>query len=151
MTRLLDLGVPSYLLRSTLLGVLAQRLVRKLCKHCKKPVPTDPAQWQELVNGQRIEQPKQVYEAVGCLECRETGYLGRIGIYEMLVLTQGVKDAIRDDADPVQLREASIRAGMMPLRIAGSQKVWTGVTTVAEVMRTTPPPPPRDAEPPNSP
>ncbi|AXQ28808.1 type II/IV secretion system protein [Solimonas sp. K1W22B-7] len=137
-TRLLDLGVPSYLIRSTLLGVVAQRLLRKLCKHCKKPVPTDPAAWQALVGGQAIDQPRQVHEATGCLECRETGYLGRTGIYEMLTLTPEVKEMIRDDADPVLLREAALRSGMMPLRIAGSQKVWTGVTSIDEVLRTTP-------------
>ncbi|PPE75389.1 type II secretion system protein E [Solimonas fluminis] len=145
-TRLLDLGVPAYLIRSTLLGVVAQRLLRKLCKHCKKPVEPDPGAWQELVGGTHIEPPKHVHHAVGCLECRETGYLGRTGIYEMLSMTPALKEAIRDDADPVHLRDAALRSGMMPLRIAGSQKVWTGLTTVEEVIRTTPPAPPRHPE-----
>jgi general secretion pathway protein E len=139
-TRLLDLGVPSYLIRSTLIGVVAQRLLRKLCPHCKKPVEPDTARWNELACGLPIEPPKQVYEPVGCLECRETGYLGRNGIYEIMSLTPAVKELIRNDTDLARLRETAMKAGMTPLRIAGSQKVWIGSTAMDEVFATTPDP-----------
>ncbi|HSW14886.1 MAG TPA: GspE/PulE family protein [Solimonas sp.] len=139
-TRLLDLGVPAYLIRSTLLGVVAQRLLRKLCRHCKKPVEPDAAQWRELVGGQAIEAPRKVHEPVGCLECRETGYLGRTGIYEIMSMTPAVKELIREETDLTPLREAATRDGMTPLRVAGSQKVWTGLTSIDEVFKSTPPP-----------
>jgi len=139
-TRLLDLGVPAYLLRSTVLGVVAQRLLRKLCVHCKKAVEPDRALWQELVAGQPIEVPRRVHEPVGCLECRETGYLGRTGIYEMMLMSAAVKTLIRDDTDLGLLRQTAIREGMTPLRIAGSQKVWTGLSSMAEVLQSTPSP-----------
>jgi len=140
-TRLLDLGVPAYLLRSTLIGIVAQRLLRKLCRHCKKPVEPDAAVWNELIAGQPIEKPPRVHEPVGCLECRETGYLGRTGIYEIMTLSPAVKDLIREETDLTPLRAAAIRDGMTPLRIAGSQKVWTGLTSMDEVFKSTPPPP----------
>jgi len=139
-TRLLDLGVPAYLLRSTLIGIVAQRLLRKLCRHCKKPVEPDAAVWNELIAGQPIEKPPRVHEPVGCLECRETGYLGRTGIYEIMTLSPAVKDLIREETDLTPLRAAAIRDGMTPLRIAGSQKVWTGLTSMDEVFKSTPPP-----------
>ncbi|MEQ1439696.1 ATPase, T2SS/T4P/T4SS family [Fontimonas sp. SYSU GA230001] len=139
-TRLLDLGVPPYLLKATLLGVVAQRLVRTLCPHCKTPRPVDPGAWKELTAGWTLTAPPQLFAANGCLECRETGFLGRIGIYEMMVLSPALKALIRSDADPARLRETAIREGMLPLRIAGAQKVALGVTTFDEVLKVAPPP-----------
>jgi general secretion pathway protein E len=117
--RLLDLGVPPYLIKATVIGVVAQRLVRTLCKHCKQPVALDPQRWKELLRGWPLEAPEQVYEPHGCLECRETGFLGRAGIYEILRLRPPVRALIDDKADLAALREAAIKDGMLPLRIAG--------------------------------
>jgi general secretion pathway protein E len=138
LTRLADLGVAPYLMRATLLGVAAQRLVRKLCPHCRQPVEMDRRRWNELVAGWPIKAPETVYEAVGCLECRDTGYWGRIGIYELMPMARGVKDALVDGADYRKLREAALKAGMVPLRAAGAEKVAAGVTSVDEVLKATP-------------
>ncbi len=139
-TRLLDLGVPAYLIKGTLLGVVAQRLVRTLCPHCKQPHPMDPALWKELTGGWSVAPPRQVFAAVGCLECRETGFLGRCGIYEIMAATAPVKALVHADTDIARLRETAIRDGMLPLRLCGAQKVADGLTTPAEVLRVAPPP-----------
>jgi general secretion pathway protein E len=137
-TRLLDLGVPHYLLKATVLGVVAQRLVRTLCPHCKQPVEPQPAAWQELTGAWKLPLPPRIYEASGCLECRATGYLGRSGIYEMMPLTPALKAIINDQADLAALRLAAYKDGMLPLRIAGAQKVAAGVTSVDEVLTAAP-------------
>ena len=135
-TRLLDLGAPSYLISATLLGVMAQRLVRVLCPHCKKAVPAtaeDEAMWDKLVAPWKANRPSQFHHPLGCLECRMTGYRGRIGIYEILLLSPDMKQAISDNADVAKLRDLAYREGMKPLRISGAMKVAAGVTTLAEV------------------
>lgn len=137
-SRLLELGVPYYLLRGALLGVMAQRLVRTLCSHCKTPTTLSLSEWNELVRPWNAPMPKQVYQAVGCLECRETGYRGRIGVYEILLLSEGLKELITTDTDLARLRQAALREGMHSLRLSGAQKVAQGLTTVAEVLRVTP-------------
>ncbi|MGQ0587309.1 MAG: GspE/PulE family protein [Gammaproteobacteria bacterium] len=138
LTRLIDLGVAPYLIRSTLLGVVAQRLVRRLCPHCKGTVELDPKRWRELTLGATLRPPAQVHEAVGCLECRDTGYQGRVGIYELMPMTPAVKDLLVENADYRKLREAALRGGMVPLRVAGAQKVAEGLTSLDEVLRNTP-------------
>ncbi len=138
-TRLLDLGVPSYLIRATVLGVMAQRLARTVCPHCKRMVETPPQVWNELIRPWKSNPPPQIAEPAGCLECRMTGYLGRVGIYEMLVLTPELRELIRDDTDSSKLREHAIRLGQRPLRIAGAQKVAQALTTPDEIIRNTPP------------
>ena len=138
-TRLLELGVPPYLLRATLLGVLAQRLVRRLCPHCKHPVELSAERWQELTAGWELSHPESIYEANGCLECRETGYLGRVGLYEIMPLDNGIKNQLREGIDAQELRQAAIKNGMRPLRIAGAGKIASGQTTVDEVIRAAPP------------
>ena len=138
LTRLLDLGVAPYLLRSTLLGVVAQRLVRRLCPHCRGTVDLDPKRWRELAAGSTLKPPTQVHEAVGCLECRDTGYQGRIGIYELMPMTAAVKELLVENADYRKLREAALRSGMVSLRTAGAEKVAAGVTSLDEVMKATP-------------
>jgi general secretion pathway protein E len=139
-TRLLELGVAPYLIKATLLGVLAQRLVRELCPHCKRPVAPDAGQWQELTAGWPLPIPEQICEPVGCLECRETGYLGRGGIYEILTLTPNVKSMIATDADLMALRAAAVKDGMTPLRIAGGRQIAAGHTSISEVLRASPEP-----------
>jgi general secretion pathway protein E len=138
LTRLVDLGVQPYLMRATLLGVAAQRLVRKLCPHCREEVDLNPKRWRELTGGWNIAAPKTVFEAVGCLECRDTGYFGRIALYEMMPMARAVKDLLVEGADYRKLREAAIKSGMVPLRVSGAEKVAAGVTSVEEVLKSTP-------------
>ena len=140
--RLLDLGAPAYLLTSTLLGVMAQRLVRTLCAHCKEKVPfDDPVQikiWHETVAPWKGEAPKDIYKPVGCLECRNTGYMGRIGIYEILLMTPEIKKLVTDRTDLAAVRAEAYRSGMKPLRLSGAMKVAQGVTTLEEVLKVAP-------------
>ncbi|NIB42846.1 type II/IV secretion system protein [Pseudomaricurvus alkylphenolicus] len=138
-TRLLDLGVPSYLIRSTVLGIMAQRLVRTLCPHCKKESHVEPEVWQSLVAPWKVAHPKKVFAPNGCLECRNTGYLGRQGIYEIMVLTESLQQLIDDNCDLIELRKLAMREGMRTLRLSGAQKVAQGVTTIEEVLRVAPP------------
>jgi general secretion pathway protein E len=133
-TRLLDIGVPYYLINATLLGVLAQRLVRNLCPHCKERGTLDDDQWQSLVHPWKIAKPEAVYQPKGCLECRNTGYLGRSGLYEMLTMTPTLRKLVRPDTDLDAIREQALREGMRPLRISGALKVYAGVTTLEEVI-----------------
>lgn len=139
-TRLLDLGVPSYLIRSTVIGVVAQRLLRTLCSNCKKETEIKSADWEQLVRPWKVSKPSKIYEPVGCLECRNTGYLGRQGIYEILTLSDNVQDLMTDNADLSKIRQQAMREGMRTLRLSGAQKVASGKTTVSEVMRVAPPP-----------
>jgi general secretion pathway protein E len=139
-TRLLDLGVPPYMLSATFIGVMAQRLVRRLCVHCK----ADDAQisdedWAHFTKPMKIEKPAKIYRAVGCLECRNTGYKGRTGLYEMLPMGDELRQLVSDKAELRDLRHASLRAGMRPMRLAGAKKIADGETTVSEVMRAAPP------------
>lgn len=137
-TRLLEIGVPPYLITGTVLGVLAQRLIRTLCPHCKTPGPVDSGLWQSLVSPWRVDEPKNSYQPVGCLECRQTGYLGRVGIYEMLLMKEGVKKLITPGCDIDAMRKEAIRQGLKPLRLNGAQKVAAGLTTVEEILRAVP-------------
>ncbi|HEX7043514.1 MAG TPA: GspE/PulE family protein, partial [Burkholderiales bacterium] len=139
-TRLLELGVASYLLNATVLGVVAQRLVRTLCPHCKQPAPVDAAAWRALVHPYKVAPPAALQSPRGCLECRQTGYLGRIGIYETLVLTPAMRALIAPGADVRALRELAIKEGMQPLHLSGARKVHGGLTTIEEVRRVAPPP-----------
>jgi len=138
-TRLLDIGVPPYLIDSTLLGVLGQRLVRTLCPHCKTRGTLDEGLWKALVAPWKSALPTAVNQPKGCLECRMTGYMGRVGIYEMLVMTPSLRRMINASCDLGALREQAYKDGMKPLRINGAQKVAAGVTTIEEVLKVAPP------------
>ncbi len=141
-TRLLDLGVPPYLLQSTVIGVMAQRLVRTLCPHCKKAGglrAEDEVLWQGLVAPWKSKKPAQLYHPVGCIECRNTGYMGRIGLYEIMPMSPELKSMITANTDLGKLRERAMKAGMQPLRIAGARKVAAGLTTIEEVLNVAPP------------
>ena len=133
--RLMDIGVPHYLIRATLLGVVAQRLARTLCPHCRKAGIIDDELWQSLTSPWKIERTGSVFRQVGCLECRETGYLGRVGLYEMLMITPAIRSLIRPESDLSKIREQAIREGMAPLHIAGALKVCSGVTSIEEIFR----------------
>jgi len=137
-TRLLDLGVPSYMIKATVLGIMAQRLVRTLCPHCKTAEDVDVDAWNLLVHPFKAKPPAKVYAPVGCLECRDTGYLGRMGVYELLPMTENVQHSIKDDLSLDDIRKQGFKEGMRSLRLAGAQKVGAGFTTIAEVLRVAP-------------
>ncbi len=137
-TRLLEIGVPSYLINATLLGVVAQRLVRTLCPHCKEQHTIDENAWRTLIHPWKVPPPKNAFAQKGCLECRNTGYLGRIGLYEMLNMTPEVRKRVSDSADVSSIRDQGIKEGMEPLRISGARKIAAGITTMAEVIRVIP-------------
>jgi general secretion pathway protein E len=136
--RLLELGVPYYLLEATLIGIMAQRLVRTLCVHCKAPdgeIADDI--WNTLAENTDIPKPATVYRPVGCPECRQTGFRGRTGLYELLTVTQQFSRMIQQETDIHALKQQSISDGMKPLRLAGALKIAEGVTTADEVLKAT--------------
>jgi general secretion pathway protein E len=141
-TRLLDLGVPAYLLQSTLLGVMAQRLVRTLCPKCKQAGhmrAEDEEAWNALVSPWKAGKPPALYHPVGCLDCRMTGYMGRMGLYEIMLMTPELRKLVTGQTDLTNLREQATREGMKPLRISGARKVAAGLTTIDEVLKVAPP------------
>lgn len=137
-TRMLELGIPAYLLKATVLGVMAQRLVRTLCPHCKVADTIADADWRELTAPWKIAMPTKVFKPVGCLECRDTGYMGRQGVYEILTMSEAVKNQINDHLDIDKIRLQGMKEGMRTLRLSGAQKISSGDTTIAEVMRVAP-------------
>jgi general secretion pathway protein E len=118
-SRLQELGVAHYLIKATLIGVMAQRLVRVLCPHCKRATG-------------------DAFEALGCTDCRHSGYQGRAGVYEIMLMSEPLKALVTPGADAQALRRLAIEQGMCSLRMAGLQKVEAGLTTMAEVLRVTP-------------
>ena len=137
-SRLIELGVPYYLIRATVLGVMAQRLVRTLCPACKTPTELDPAAWQELTKPWNAPLPTGAMQPVGCPECRDTGYRGRAGVYEILTLSDSLRELVTADTDITALRRQAFKEGMRSLRLSGAQKIAAGLTTVEEVLRVTP-------------
>jgi general secretion pathway protein E len=138
-TRLTDLGVPSYLISATVIGVLAQRLVRTLCPACKQPDDSlDPEKLQDVVKPWRMNGTVRAYKPVGCLDCRMTGYRGRAGLYELLTVNEAIKSALHPTPDQAALRRLAVKEGLRPLRMAGVMKVAEGLTTLDEVLRSTP-------------
>jgi general secretion pathway protein E len=142
-TRLLELGIAPYLLNATFNGVMGQRLLRTLCAHCKQPIELnraeDQAAWDALVAPFKSTRPATVYKPVGCLECRMTGFMGRVGIYETLLHTPVIKQMITAGADLAAVREQAMKDGMKPLRVSGAMKVAAGLTTIDEVLKVAPP------------
>ena len=138
-TRLTDLGVPPYLISATVIGVLAQRLARTLCPACKtRDDATTRDTLDALAHPWRLSGGVRPYKPVGCLACRQTGYRGRVGLYELLVLGDDARRAVHPAHDMAALRRHAIQDGMRPLRLAGMMKVAEGHTTVDEVLRATP-------------
>jgi general secretion pathway protein E len=136
--RLLELGVPDYLLEATLIGVMAQRLVRTLCPDCKAPDgELSDDVWQSLGGSWNLPKPPTVYRPIGCPECRQTGYRGRTGLYELLTVSEEFTRRIGEAADLAGLRQQSVLDGMKPLRIAGAMKIIEGATTAEEVLKVT--------------
>ena len=142
-TRLHDLGIQPFLTSATILGVMAQRLLRTLCPHCKKAVNVVPdseiaIQWQELVQPWRAPAPAQIYMAQGCEHCRHTGYQGRVGLYEIMPLSNELKKLVAADTNLDVLKQQAYREGLQPLRLSGAKRISEGVTTIEEVMRVVP-------------
>jgi general secretion pathway protein E len=139
-TRLADLGVPPYLISATVIGVLAQRLARTLCAACKQRDESEAsaALLAQAVLPWKLKGASRIYRPVGCLECRMTGYRGRAGLYELMSLGEAARACVHPTLDEDALRRQAVADGMYPLRAAGAMKVAEGVTTLEEVLRTTP-------------
>jgi general secretion pathway protein E len=138
-TRLMELGVPAYLINATVLGVLAQRLVRTLCRQCRVPdEDADRDALDEAVKPWKINGWRP-YRPVGCVDCRMTGFLGRAGLYELLTVSEAFKEIVAGDASLAAMRRQAVADGMRPLRLAGALRVAEGVTTLQEVLTSTPP------------
>ncbi|MEY4764123.1 MAG: hypothetical protein RI907_796, partial [Pseudomonadota bacterium] len=138
-TRLTDLGVPSYLISATVIGVLAQRLVRTLCSACKAPDDgLDPETLAEAIRPWRMNGRMTPYKPVGCLDCRMTGFKGRVGLYELLPVNEAIRSAMHPQVDMARLRKTAAKDGLRPLRLSGVMKVAEGLTTLDEVLRNTP-------------
>lgn len=138
LNRLMELGVPPYLIRATVLGVMAQRLVRTLCPSCKTPLALEEQDWRMLTQPWKTALPQQACQPVGCLECRNTGYRGRAGVYEIMPLNESIKNMINDNSNTSNIRKQAIKEGMHSLRLSGAQKIANGQTTIDEVLRVTP-------------
>ncbi|UUM26807.1 GspE/PulE family protein [Acinetobacter colistiniresistens] len=138
LTRLHDLGIQPFLTAATILGVLAQRLVRRLCPSCKQAGPMNEQQWEHLTFDYMMDMPTTMYNAVGCEACRHTGYKGRVGIYEFMPVSLELKSLISAHGTLNDLKAQAKKEGIEPLRIAGARKVLEGVTTLEEVLRVVP-------------
>ena len=137
-TRLLDLGLPAHLIRVTLNGVMAQRLVRILCPNCKEKADVDERAWKTLVDPFKNDPPNHIYQPVGCLEYRNTGFMGREGIYEILEPSSKLRQLVSEQTDLDLIRKQALKDGSLTLRLAGAKKVAAGKTTIEEVLRVTP-------------
>ena len=135
-TRLMDLGLEPYLISSTLLGVVAQRLVRMVCRECERPVEV-PAERINTVGCTTRGDIVQIMEGAGCARCRKTGYWGRIGIYEILEISGAVRKMIHAGAPEHEIRTRAIKEGMTTLKEDACRKMFQGITTLEEVMRCT--------------
>lgn len=135
LTRLVDMGIEPYLISSSVSGILAQRLVRKVCPNCKKKVELSEEEKSNL----NIEKEKIgfAYKGEGCEECRETGYAGRYGIFEMLVMDEEIKQKVRKNVSTDEIRKSVVEKGMSSLRMDGINKAKKGVTSIEEVLRVT--------------
>src|SRR5450830_859066 len=139
-TRLMELGVPSYLINATLLGVLAQRLVRTLCPQCKVPdAAVSREALAEVVKPWQINGVYKPFKPVGCVDCRMTGFMGRMGLYELLVVSEAFKEQVNREPNADALKRQAVLDGMRPLRLAGALRVAEGLTVLEEVLSSTPP------------
>ena len=134
-SRLINMGVEGYLLADSLVGIIAQRLVRRLCSYCKKPhLITDT---ERRIMGIRADVNPEIYEPVGCERCDNTGYSGRIGIYEIMKITPPLKELISKNASVSELKQMGMREGMHTLRQSATMLVIKGITSVHEMIKTT--------------
>jgi general secretion pathway protein E len=133
-TRLIDLGIPPHLIAASLRGMMAQRLVRRLCDFCKEKIPTPTEAWRELTAEHKIPEPPYVYAPVGCRECKNTGYRGRVCLYEIVVMNREIKTVVRKSVGINELLDAA-KGSYVPLQINGIGKVIEGITSLEEVLR----------------
>ncbi|MGB9601407.1 MAG: GspE/PulE family protein, partial [Limisphaerales bacterium] len=136
-TRLIDMGVEPFLISSTLMGVLAQRLVRTICKRCKTPFEPTESQLSLLNLTPHDIGDKMFYYGRGCSACNDTGYKGRKGIFELLVISEPIRTLINERAPTVVLRQKAIELGMVTLREDGLRNIFDGETTIEEVVKYT--------------
>jgi type II secretory ATPase GspE/PulE/Tfp pilus assembly ATPase PilB-like protein len=132
--RLIDMGIEPYLVTSTVVGAMAQRLVRKICPDCKESYEPDYA---KLPRDLPIEPGEKLYRGAGCQKCRNTGFRGRAGIYELMTMNDAIREGIMADAPITKLIEAGRPSGLRLLREDGWRKVKSGMTTPSEVARCT--------------
>lgn len=141
LTRLHDLGVAPFLTSATILGIMAQRLIRTLCPHCKAKQPISDIEsqtWQRLTTPWKAPMPDLVYHAKGCEQCRNTGYQGRVGLYEIMMLNNELKRLVSEGATLKTITQTAYQEGLQPLRLAGAKKVAEGVTTFEEILKVVP-------------
>ena len=134
-TRLVDMGVEPFLVGSSLVAVLAQRLVRVLCLDCREKYEASDIELEEI--GVRADRPIEVYRAVGCSNCNQTGYHGRLGIFELMMVDDDIRALVAKSIDSKTVKQAAVSKGMGTLRQDGARKVLAGITSVAEVLRAT--------------
>lgn len=137
--RLREIGIPAYLINATVIGIMAQRLVRTLCPACKEPTEVDEELWKTLTHPWKVSGKGTFYKPVGCDECRNTGFVGRIGIYEMMILDRELRAHIHSDTDSKTIRTQAVKQGMIKMRISGARKVALGQTTIEEILKVVPP------------
>jgi len=138
--RLMELGVPPYLINATVLGVLGQRLVRTLCPQCKQPdTAAERAVFDDVIRPWQASGNYAPYKPVGCIDCRMTGFKGRMGLYELMTVSEAFKEKVNREPGMEALRRQAVLDGMRPLRVAGAMRVAEGLTTLDEVLSCTPP------------
>jgi type II secretory ATPase GspE/PulE/Tfp pilus assembly ATPase PilB-like protein len=133
LTRLIDMGIEQFLISSSVIGILAQRLVRAICDKCKEKYTPDPS----LLHEFGITKPMDFYRGKGCPKCKNSGFTGRIGIFELLVITEDIRKLINEKASADQIKKKAIQLGLKTLRDDGLDKVDKGLTTIEEVVRVT--------------
>ena len=134
-TRLVDMGVEPYLVASSLVAVLAQRLVRVLCTQCREGYTPTAESLAEI--GVRANRPVTAYRALGCTHCHQTGYLGRVGIFELMIVDDAIRAHVTQSTDAKTIKKVAVEHGMAPLRVDGARKVLEGVTSIEEILRAT--------------
>ncbi len=132
-TRMIDLGVEHHLLSASLVGILGQRLVKLLCNDCKEKVPTNPELWRGLVAPFNVQMPPEVCIAKGCRNCKNSGYMGRACIYELIVMDESIRSKVSNNVTIDEL-EAAAKGKYLPMRLNGAQKVLQGKTSIEEVL-----------------
>jgi len=128
------LGVPPHLINATVKGIMAQRLVKVLCPICKKKVPTNKDWWQSMTKPYNAKMPSHVYEAVGCEDCKNSGYKGRMSIYELVIMTDKLRALVQPKVE-LQTLVAAAKGSFLPLRLNAASKVIQGHTSIEEVLR----------------
>jgi type IV pilus assembly protein PilB len=136
-TRLRDMGIPAFLITATLEGVLAQRLIRRICAHCREEVMPSAEILADLELGSGEIEGKKFYRGRGCELCNRTGYKGRVGLFEMMMIDDDMRDLIMNNASTDVIRDKAKNDGMVTLREAGMDAMFSGVTTAEEVIRET--------------